>query len=106
MNGICFKETSFCLLNGGRELFNRGNERETCMGGTKPAAGAGGNIYVPYPERKGNESIVYFTGDLSVAGLIKMYEKVNGNIRGKTGVKVRTGEPHGRTSSRVPRSRL
>ena len=28
-----------------------------------------GNIYVPYEERKGNESIVYFTRDLSAAGI-------------------------------------
>lgn len=33
--------------------------------GAKPQPGTGGNIYVPYEERTGNESIVYFTRDLS-----------------------------------------
>ena len=68
----------------------------------KPVAGLGGNHYIPYNERKGNESIVYFTHDLSALGLIKMYEKVNGNIHGKVGVKVHTGEQHG--PNIIPRS--
>ena len=68
----------------------------------KPVAGLGGNHYIPYNERKGNESIVYFTRDLSALGLIKMYEKVNGNIHGKVGVKVHTGEQHG--PNIIPRS--
>lgn len=68
----------------------------------RPTAGTGGNIYIPYSERKGNESIVYFTRDLSAQGLIKMYEKVNGNIHGKIGVKVHTGEQHG--PNIIPRS--
>lgn len=68
----------------------------------RPTAGTGGNIYIPYSERKGNESIVYFTRDLSAHGLIKMYEKVNGNIHGKIGVKVHTGEQHG--PNIIPRS--
>ena len=48
--------------------------------------GAGGDHYVPYEERTGNESIVYFTRDLSAAGLEKIYQRVNGNISGKEGV--------------------
>lgn len=36
---------------------------------TKKMPGAGGNIYVPYDERSGGESIVYFTKDLSADGL-------------------------------------
>lgn len=31
--------------------------------------GKGGDTYVPYEERTGNESIVYFTRDLSAAGM-------------------------------------
>ena len=31
--------------------------------------GNGGNIYVPYSERTGDESVVFFTRDLSEAGL-------------------------------------
>ena len=37
--------------------------------------------YVPYEEREGNESIVYFTRDLSPEGIKKAYEKVK-NKRG------------------------
>jgi hypothetical protein len=72
------------------------------MAENRPTAGTDGNIYIPYSERKGNESIVYFTRDLSAQGLIKMYEKVNGNIHGKVGVKVHTGEQHG--PNIIPRS--
>ena len=62
---------------------------------TLKKAGTNGNVYVPFNQRKGNESIVYFTRDLSPEGLRKAYEKVNGNISGKVCVKVHTGEPHG-----------
>ena len=57
--------------------------------------GCNGDIYVPYAERAGNESIVYFTRELSANGLIKAYEQVSGNIEGKVGVKLHTGEQHG-----------
>ena len=57
------------------------------MNAKKPVAGKNGERYVPYAERKGNESIVYFTRDLSPKGLIKLYEKVNGNIVGNVGSK-------------------
>ncbi|MCR4890935.1 MAG: DUF362 domain-containing protein [Lachnospiraceae bacterium] len=58
-------------------------------------AGLGGEKYIPLEERTGNESIVYFTRDLSAAGLQKVYEKVNGNITGKIAVKLHTGEQNG-----------
>ncbi|MBE6121946.1 MAG: DUF362 domain-containing protein [Solobacterium sp.] len=51
--------------------------------------------YIPYEERTGNESIVYFTRDLSPAGIKKAYEKVNANICGKVAIKLHTGEPKG-----------
>lgn len=57
--------------------------------------GINGECYIPYKERKGNESIVYFTRDLSAEGLIKIYEKVNANITGKVGIKLHTGEKNG-----------
>ena len=57
--------------------------------------GKNGNRYVPYEERTGNESIVYFTRELSPEGLEKIYEQVNGTITGKVGIKLHTGEPHG-----------
>ena len=65
------------------------------MANEKITAGKGGERYVPYEERTGNESVVYFTRDLSEAGLRKVYEKVNGMIKGKVAVKLHTGEQHG-----------
>ena len=56
----------------------------------EPLPGKDGNKYVPYDERTGNESIVYFTRDLSAEGLIKAYEQVNANIEGRIGVKLHT----------------
>ena len=54
-----------------------------------------GSVYVPYEERTGGESIVYFTRDLSAAGLKKAYEKVNSVIKGKIAIKLHTGEKNG-----------
>jgi len=54
-----------------------------------------GSRYVPYEERTGAESIVYFTRDLSPAGIQKVYEKVNNGITGKVAIKLHTGEPGG-----------
>ena len=42
-----------------------------------------------------NQSVVYFTRDLSPAGLQKAYERVNDTLTGKIGMKLHTGEPHG-----------
>ena len=58
-------------------------------------AATGGDRYVPYDERTGNESIVYFTRDLSAEGLRRAYEQVSAHIGGKTAVKLHTGEQHG-----------
>ena len=60
-----------------------------------PQPGIGGERYVPYEERGGNESIVYFTRDLSAEGLRRAYEQVSGNVAGKVAVKLHTGEQHG-----------
>ena len=57
--------------------------------------GTGGEHYVPYEERTGNESVVYFTRDLSADGLKKIYEKVRGGMTGKIGIKLHTGEKNG-----------
>ncbi len=54
-----------------------------------------GSKYLPYSSRKGNESIVYFTRDLSADGLRKIYARINQHITGKIAVKLHTGEPHG-----------
>ena len=61
----------------------------------KPVPGTGGNRYVPYEERTGNESIVYFTRDLSPEGLVKIYKKINQHMTGKVGIKLHTGEKNG-----------
>lgn len=58
-------------------------------------AGVGGEVYTPYSERSGNESIVYFTRDLSAEGLKKAYLKINENLTGKIAIKLHTGEKHG-----------
>ena len=65
------------------------------MANEKITVGKGGEHYVPYEERTGGESVVYFTRDLSAKGLQKVYEKVNAAMKGKIGVKLHTGEPHG-----------
>ena len=62
---------------------------------TEIMPGAGGERYVPYEERTGNESIVYFTRDLSAEGLRKLYARVNGQICGKVAIKLHTGEQYG-----------
>ena len=62
---------------------------------TEVRPGKDGNIYIPFEERKGNESIVYFTRDLSPAGIVKAYEKVNEQIKGKVAIKLHTGEKNG-----------
>ena len=57
--------------------------------------GSDGNKFVPYEARSGGESIVFFTRDLSAEGLWKIYERVNGEIRGRVAVKLHTGEQNG-----------
>lgn len=57
--------------------------------------GTGGNRYVPYDERKGEKSIVYFTRDLSPEGLKKIYDHVSEGIEGKVAIKLHTGEAEG-----------
>ncbi len=61
----------------------------------KPVPGTGGNRYVPYDRRRGCESVVYFTRDLSAQGLEKIFSKVAFPLTGKVAVKLHTGEPHG-----------
>ena len=54
-----------------------------------------GSKYIPYEERDGDKSYVYFTRDLSARGIQKVYEKVNENIVGKIAIKLHTGERNG-----------
>ncbi len=62
---------------------------------SKITAGTGGEKYIPYSERSGAESVVYFTRDLSAAGLVKIFDKVKEVLSGKIAVKLHTGEQHG-----------
>ena len=50
-----------------------------------------GSAFAAQQER----SPVFFTNDISAAGLLKIYSRVNQNISGKVGIKLHTGEPHG-----------
>ena len=65
------------------------------MSDNKPVPGTGGDHYIPYSERSGPESVVFFTRDLSAAGLIKAFERVSSVLAGKVAIKLHTGEPHG-----------
>ena len=58
-------------------------------------AGAGGEKYIPFSERTGAASDVYFTTDLSAEGLRRIFAKVNSTLIGKVAVKLHTGEQHG-----------
>ena len=61
----------------------------------KVVPGTGGDRYIPYEERTGNESLVYFTRDLSAEGLEKIYKRICAPLTGKVAVKLHTGEQHG-----------
>ena len=60
-----------------------------------PVPGTDGDKYIAPSERTGKESVVYFTRDLSPAGLVKIYDKISTNLTGKIAVKLHTGEQHG-----------
>ncbi len=57
--------------------------------------GKDGNKYIPYSERTGEESVVFFTRDLSEAGMKKIYDRVCEVLKGKVAIKLHTGEPEG-----------
>ena len=65
------------------------------MGENKPVPGRDGNKYVPFEERTGESSVVYFTRDLSEEGLKKIYDRVSSVLCGKVAVKLHTGEAEG-----------
>ena len=60
-----------------------------------PIPGIGGERYVPYAERSGEEAVVFFTRDLSEAGLQKIFDRVGSVLEGKVAVKLHTGEAYG-----------
>lgn len=61
----------------------------------KPVPGKGGEKYIPYADRTGAESVVYFTRDLSAEGLRRIFARVCAPLAGKVAVKLHTGEQHG-----------
>lgn len=61
----------------------------------KPVPGKGGEKYIPYADRTGAESVVYFTRDLSAEGLRRIFARVRAPLAGKVAVKLHTGEQHG-----------
>lgn len=61
----------------------------------KPIPGIDGNRYVPFAARDGAASTVYFTRDLSAAGLQKIYDRVSANLTGRICIKLHTGEAEG-----------
>ena len=65
------------------------------MAHKKIVPGTGGEHYIPYKDRSGKKSTVYFTEDLSAEGLKKIFERVSGSLKGKIAVKLHTGEQHG-----------
>ena len=65
------------------------------MSEKKPVAGKDGNKYVPFEARTGESSVVFFTRDLSEAGLQKVFDKVSSVLTGKVAVKLHTGEAQG-----------
>lgn len=65
------------------------------MSDHKPVPGTRGDHYIPYEERTGAESVVYFTRDLSAEGLRRIYSRIADSMSGKVGIKLHTGEPHG-----------
>ena len=71
------------------------NKEGNRMCDKKVVPGTGGERYIPYEERTGNESIIYFTRDLSAEGLKKIYKRVNADLSGNIAVKLHTGEKNG-----------
>lgn len=65
------------------------------MSEKRKVPGTGGDHYVPYEERTGGESVVFFTCDLSARGLVKIYERIQEALGGKVAVKLHTGEKNG-----------
>ena len=65
------------------------------MSVTKVVPGKDGNKYIPFEERTGESSVVFFTRDLSEEGLKKVYDKVGSVLTGKIAVKLHTGEAEG-----------
>lgn len=60
-----------------------------------PVPGTNGDHYIPFNERSGEESAVFFTRDLSEAGLQRVFERVGHVLSGRICIKLHTGEAEG-----------
>jgi len=65
------------------------------MSNSKPVPGKDGNRYIPFEERTGENSVVFFTRDLSEEGLKKVYDRVSSVLTGRVAIKLHTGEAEG-----------
>lgn len=65
------------------------------MSEKKVVPGTGGDHYVPYGERTGGESVVFFTRDLSAEGLVRIYGCIQEALGGRVAIKLHTGEKNG-----------
>ncbi|MCI8660017.1 MAG: DUF362 domain-containing protein [Lachnospiraceae bacterium] len=65
------------------------------MSEKKVVPGTGGDHYVPYGERTGGESVVFFTRDLSAEGLVRIYGRIQEALGGRVAIKLHTGEKNG-----------
>ena len=65
------------------------------MAANNPTPGSNGDKRVPFDERDGGTSVVYFTRDLSAEGLRKAFAKVAAPLTGKVAIKLHTGEKDG-----------
>ena len=65
------------------------------MSNSKPVPGKDGNRYIPFEERTGENSVVFFTRDLSEEGLKKVYDRVSSVLTGRVAIKLHTGEAKG-----------
>lgn len=50
--------------------------------------GKSGDVYVPYKDRTGAESMVFFTRDLSAEGLERIYKRISCAMTGRVAVKL------------------
>ena len=65
------------------------------MSNSKPVPGKDGNRYVPFEERTGENSVVFFTRDLSEEGLKKVYDRVSSVLSARVAIKLHTGDAEG-----------
>ena len=65
------------------------------MNEKNPVPGKDGNKYIPFEQRTGERSVVFFTRDLSEQGLLKIYDRVSSVLCGKVAIKLHTGEAEG-----------